>query len=252
MKKFFVLTSLLLGLTVNALSQESSPKNGTASGTSTAAATPAIVISATSTPADLAKAAFLAQGGEKFRTVQNMMLRGSVQLYPPNSVQSIPGSFSIVTAGERLRMEIDARPAVVFKQIFDGQNSYSSMPGVEVPPLTKFGMGALSHYDQPGYKVSAIADKKKQRGFRIVDADGYTTDFYIDPTTGRVMSFLIYYQGYTFGTENSKFKEIDGVLVPWSFSQRFEMPQGAFFAEYSVKEVKLNQTLAEDAFAIPR
>ena len=37
-------------------------------------------------------------------------------------------------------MEIDARPAVVFRQIFDGQNSYSSMPGVEVPPLTKFGM----------------------------------------------------------------------------------------------------------------
>src|SRR5689334_7269021 len=147
----------------------------------------AVTITADSTPKDLARAAFLAQGGEKFRTVQNMMLRGSVQLYPPNSVQSIPGSFSIVTAGEKLRMEIDARPAVVFKQIYDGQNSYSSMPGVEVPPLTKFGMGALSHYDQPGYKVSAIADKKKQRGFRIVDADGYTTDFYLDPTTGRVM-----------------------------------------------------------------
>jgi hypothetical protein len=29
------------------------------------------------------------------------------------------------------------------------------------------------------------------------------------------------------------------------------MPQGAFFAEYSVKEVKMNQVLAEDAFVIP-
>jgi hypothetical protein len=27
---------------------------------------------------------------------------------------------------------------------------------------------------------------------------------------------------------------------------------GAFFAEFSVKEVKLNQQLGEDAFAIPR
>jgi hypothetical protein len=45
---------------------------------------------------------------------------------------------------------------------------------------------------------------------------------------------------------------VDGVLIPFSFSQRFEMPQGAFFAEYSVKEVKLNQTLGEDAFVIPR
>ena len=252
MRKTFVLSGLLsLVLTISVFGQETGPKNGTAASSPTGSA-PAVAITPTTTPADLAKAAFLAQGGEKFRTVQNMMLRGSVQLYPPNSVQSIPGSFSIVTAGEKLRMEIDARPAVVFKQIYDGQNSYSSMPGVEVPPLTKFGMGALSHYDQPGYKVSAIADKKKHRGFRIVDADGYTTDFYLDPTTGRVMSFLIYYQGYTFGTENNKFKEIDGVLVPWTFSQRFEMPQGAFFAEYSVKEVKLNQTLGEDAFAIPR
>ena len=242
---------LSLGLTVSVSGQETAPKNGTPASSSTATA-PAVAISPTSPPAELAKAAFLAQGGEKFRTVQNMMVRGSVQLYPPNSVQSIPGSFSIVTAGEKLRMEIDARPAIVFKQIYDGQHSYSSMPNVEVPPLTKFGMGALSRYDQPGYQISAIADKKKQRGFRIVDPDGYTTDFYIDATTGRVMSFLMYYQGYTFGMEHNKFKEIEGVLVPWSFSQRFEMPMGAFFAEYSVKEVKLNQTLAEDAFAIPK
>jgi hypothetical protein len=148
-------------------------------------------------------------------------------------------------------MEIDARPAVVFKQIYNGEQSYSSMPGVEVPPLTRFGLGALVRYDQPGFKVTAIADKKKQRGFRIVDPDGYTTDFYLDPKTGRVMSFLIYYNGFTFGTENSKFKEVEGVLVAYSFSQRFEMPQGAFFAEYSVKEVKMNQVLAEDAFVIP-
>jgi hypothetical protein len=249
MKKIFILPGILIGaISINA--QDTAPKNGGTAAPATAAA-PAIVITPTSTPTELAKAAFLAQGGEKLRSVQNLILRGSVQLYAPNSIQSIPGSFSIVTAGDKLRMEIDARPAVVFKQIYDGQNSFSSMPGVEVPPLTKFGMGALTRYDQPGYKVTAVADKKKLRGFRIVDPDGYTTDFYIDPTTGRVMSFLMYYQGYTFGTENNKFKELDGVLVPEKFSQRFEMPQGAFFAEYSVKEVKMNQTLAEDAFTIP-
>lgn len=222
--------------------------------TTTPVAPPAsstVQITATSTPLELARAAFNAQGGEKFRNVQNMMLRGSVSLYPPNSIQSIPGSFSIVTAGEKLRMEIDARPAIVFKQIYNGEQSYSSVPSVEVPPLTKYGLGALSRFDQPGYKLSAIADKKKQRGFRLVDPDGYTTDFYVDPGSGRVMSFLLYYNGFTFGTENSKFKEVEGVLVPFSFSQRFEMTQGAFFAEYNVKEVKLNQTLAEDAFAIP-
>jgi hypothetical protein len=199
----------------------------------------------------LAKAALAAMGGDKFRNVQNMILRGSVNLYPPNSPQSIPGGFSIVTAGDKLRMEIDARPMITFKQIYNGQQTYSSMPNVQVPPLTKFGFAALVKYDQPGYKVSAIPDKKKQRGFRIVDPDGFTTDFYIDPTNGRVMTFLFSYEGYTFGTENRKFKEVDGVLVPFSFSQRFEMTQGAFFAEYSVKEAKLNQTLGDDTFVIP-
>src|ERR1051325_568208 len=232
--------------------QEHPTGNGAPAGTGAPASAPAVVITPESTPMELAKAAFIAQGGEKFRSVQNLMLRGSVSLYPPNSPQSIPGAFSIVTANDKLRMEIDARPIIVFKQIYDGQQSYSSMPNVEVPPLSKFGLNVLSKFDQPGYKVSAVANKKKLRGFRIVDPEGYTTDFYIDPVNGRVMEFFLNYGGMTFGTANNKFKEVDGVLIPFSFSQRFEMPQGAFFAEYSVKEVKLNQTLAEDAFAIPR
>jgi len=240
-------------LSATSLAQEpTKPANGSAATTPAADAPSAIAITSETSPKDLARAAFLAQGGEKFRSVQNMILRGSVQLYPPNSVQSIPGGFSLITAGDKLRMEIDARPAITFKQIYNGEQTYSSMPNVAVPPLTKFGPGALARFDQPGYQISAIADKKKQRGFRLVDPDGYTTDFYLDPKTGRVMSFVIYYNGLTLGTENSKFKEVDGVLVPTSFSQKFEMPMGAFFAEFTVKEVKLNQQLGDDAFAIPR
>ena len=246
MRESFVSILLIVVIATFVFGQDKSSSSTTATnGPAT------VAINADSTPTDLARAAFMAQGGEKFRNVQNMILRGSVDLYQPNSIRSIPGGFSIVTSGDKLRMEIDARPMIVFKQIYDGQQSYSSMPGVEVPPLTKFGWGVLVKFDQPGYNVTAIPNKKKQRGFRIVDPEGYTTDFYIDPTTGRVMSFLLYYAGYTFGTENKKFKEVDGVLVPMSFSQRFEMPQGAFFAEYSVKEAKLNQILGEDAFAIP-
>lgn len=224
--------------------QEKAPANGSAP--------TAIVITAETTPMDLARAAFAAQGGEKFRALQNTILRGSAQLYPPNSVQSIPGSFSIVTNGSKMRMEIDARPAFVFKQIYDGQQSYSSMPNVEMPPLTRYGLHALAKFDQPGYQITAIADKKKERGFRLADPDGYTTDFYVDPKTGRVMSFFMYAGNLTLGTEHSKFKEIDGILIPTSFSQRFETAMGAFFAEFNVKEVKFNQPLPEDAFVIPR
>ena len=251
MNRLVLSLAIVVCFGVTVLAQENSPAKSAASGNGAVAA-PAVVITPESTPMELAKAAFIAQGGEKFRSVQNMMLRGSVSLYPPNSPQSIPGAFSIVTANDKLRMEIDARPILVFKQIYDGQQSYSSMPNVEVPPLSKFGLPVLSKFDQQGYKVTSIANKKKLRGFRITDAEGYATDFYIDATNGRVMEFFLNYNGFTFGTANSKFKEVEGVLIPFSFSQRFEMPQGPFFAEYSVKEVKLNQTLGDDAFAIPR
>lgn len=251
--KFLAVFVCLAGFASQVLAQEHPlAKSAPAPAAPSASAPPAVNITPESTPMELARAAFTAQGGEKFRQMQNLMLRGSVSLYPPNSPQSIPGAFSLVYANDKMRMEIDARPIIVFKQIYDGQQSYSSMPNVEVPPLSKFGLNVLRTFDQSGYKVSAIANKKKLRGFRIADPDDYTTDFYIDPATGRVMEFFMYYNGYTFGTAHNKFKEVDGVLIPFSFSQRFEMPQGAFFAEYNVKEVKLNQTLGEDAFVIPR
>jgi hypothetical protein len=211
----------------------------------------ATTINASTPPLELARAAYNALGGEKLKSVKNMILRGSVELFAPNSTQSIPGGFVLVLAGDKLRLEVDARPAISFKQIFDGQRSYSSMPGVELPPASKFGIAALTKYDQTGYTVSAIPDRKKLRGFKITDSEGNVTEFYIDPVNGRVMEFLIPYGNYTFGTLNKKFKEVDGILIASNFTQRLEMPQGAFFADYNVKDIKLNQTFGDDVFEIP-
>jgi len=213
--------------------------------------TPAAAITASTTPIDLARAALAAQGGDKYKSMKNMILRGSVDLYAPNSTFSLPGGFVWVEAGEKVRLEVAAPPQVSFKQIYDGQRSYSSLPGVDLPPASKFGLPLLAKFDQPGYTVTALPDRKKLRGFRIADAEGNATDFFLDPTNGRVMTFLISYNGYTFGTENKKFKEVEGVLIPVSFSQRLEMQAGAYFAEYNVKEVKLNQALGDDVFEIP-
>lgn len=243
------LVALALCISTNALGQADAKAKAVAGGATDP--TPATAITATTSPVDLARAALAAQGGEKFKAVKSMILRGSVDLYAPNSTQSIPGGFVIVTAGDKLRSEVDARPAISFKQIYDGQQSYSSLPGVELPPLTKFGMGLLMKYDQAGYTVSAIPDKKKLRGFRIADSEGRATDFYVDVATARVMSYSIPYSGYTFATEIKKFKDVEGVLVPVNFTQRLEMPQGAFFADYNVKDVKLNTPMGDDVFAIP-
>src|SRR6266851_4796781 len=248
MKKYVLTPSVFLLLAVVIPAQESSAGKSKGSVTTKAAAISAPAVTPNSTPIELARAALAAQGGDKFRNLKSMMLVGSVDLYPPNSAQSIPGRFAMVTAGDRVRIDIDARPIFAFKQIYDGQQSFSSIPGVQMPPASKFGLPVLAKFDQPGYTVSSLPDKKKLRGFRVVDVDGNTTDFYLDPSTGRVIMYLIPYQGYTFGTENSKMKEVEGVLIPFSFSQRLEMAQGAFFAEYRVKEVKLNQPISDDVF----
>ena len=211
-----------------------------------------VSITAASTPVDLARAALAAQGGDKFKNLKSMVLIGSVNLYAPNSTQSVPGQFAMVVAGERFRIDVNAPPVITFKQVYDGQTSYNSLPNV--PPLpapSSFGLPLLLRFDQPGYTVTALPDKKKQRGFKITDADGNWTDFYVDAATAQVVNYSTQRNGVIFAIENKKTKEVDGVLVPYSFSWRLEMTQGAAFAEYNVKDVKLNQPVQDDVFAIP-
>jgi hypothetical protein len=252
MKRYLSTTLFLILFCVAALAQGPDAAKSSASpsnpATNTIPAAPAIT--ANSTPVELARAALAAQGGDKFKNLKSTMLIGTANLYAPNSGQSIPGKFVMVVVGDKVRIDIDASPIFKFKQIYDGQQSYSSMPGVTMPPASKFGPYVLPKFDQPGYTVSAIPDKKKLRGFRIADNEGNATDFYIDPTNGRVMQFVIPYNGYKFSTENSKLAEVEGVLVAMSFSQRLETPQGAFFAEYKVKDVKLNQPIGDDVFVM--
>jgi hypothetical protein len=244
-----LLALLLTSLPTFAQNTEAAKSSGNAAATSSAIP-PAPAITDKSSPTELAAAALAAQGGDKFKNLKSMWIMGDANLYAPNSSQSLPGKFSMVTAGEKIRIDINAQPVFNFKQIYDGQQSYSSMPGVQMPPASKFGLMVLAKYDQPGYTVSALPNDKKLRGFRIVDGEGNTTDFFLDPTNARVVKYLTPYNGYTFGTENAKFKEVDGVLIPMSFTQRLEMPQGAFFAEYKVKDVKLNTPIGNDVFAI--
>jgi hypothetical protein len=251
MKRILSTSLSLVALAVLAAASAHAQSETKVKAADTIAGAPAVVLTSASTPSDLARAALAAQGGEKFKALKSMVLRGSVDLYAPNSTQSIPGGFVIVVAGDKVRLEIDARPAVSFKTIYDGQRSYSSLPGVELPPASKFGLPLLTKFDQPGYAVTTIPDEKKLRGFSIADGDGNLTNFYIDAATGRVIKFLIPYNGYKFGTENKKMKEVDGVLIAFEFTQRLEMPQGAFFAEYKVKDVKLNQPIGDDVFAMP-
>ena len=250
MKKCALTLLVCLVFCATSFAQESSSSaksnsNATAATNTIPAAPP---VTSTSTPVELARAALAAQGGDKFRDLKSMIMFGSANLYAPNSTQAVPGKFVMVTAGDRVRVDIDASPIFKFKQIYDGQQSYTSLPGVQIPPATKFGLPVLARYDQAGYTVTALPDRKKLRGFRIADIDGNATDFYINANTAQVVEYLVPYNGYTFGASNSKLKVVDGILVAFNFSWRLETPQGAFFAEYNVKEVKINQAVGDDVF----
>lgn len=217
----------------------------------TPAAAGAAAITATTTPIDLARAALAAQGGDKYRNMKSMVLIGTVDLYAPNSAQSVSGNFAMVTAsGDRYRVDV-VSPVVKFQQIFNGQQAYSSIPNIQTPNPSKFGLNLLTKLDQPGYVVSALPDKKKQRAFRITDPEGNTTDFFVDAATGRVQVYTMPVQGNTFAIEIKSVKEVDGVIVPIQFTQRFETPQGAYFADYKVKTPKVNEPLGDDVFTIP-
>ncbi|HKP36360.1 MAG TPA: hypothetical protein VJT71_05840, partial [Pyrinomonadaceae bacterium] len=157
MKNFTLGLFLLLFLTATAFAQAgAAPASNGKPAANASAIPPPPAITANTTPIELARAALAAQGGEKFKNLQNMWVFGSVDLYAPNSAAAVPGKFSLVTAGNRMRLDVDASPAFKFKQVYDGQQSYSSIPGVQMPPADRFGLPVLAKFDQPGYTVSAI------------------------------------------------------------------------------------------------
>ena len=192
MKKFASSLFLLLLTTGVAWAQGSSaPAASNGNGSAAPAAStipPPPAINANSTPLELARAALAAQGGDKFKNLKNTWVTGNVDLYQPNSATPLPGKFSLVTAGDRMRLDVES-PMFKFKQIYDGQQSYSSMPGVQTPPADKFGLLLLTKFEQPGYTVTALPNEKKLRGFRIADGEGNTLIFTSTPPPRASSSF---------------------------------------------------------------
>src|ERR1051326_1879959 len=100
--KSFTVAALLGTISLGVAAQNSAKTaEATAKPAETAAAIPATTITATSTPIELARAALVAQGGDNYKNLKSTVLRGSVDLYAPNSTQSIPGGFILVLSGDK-------------------------------------------------------------------------------------------------------------------------------------------------------
>src|SRR5712672_2224546 len=120
MRNYAVSLVLLLLVTSASLAQTPDAAKSTGAPAAKSSIPAPSAITDKTTPVELARAALMALGGENFKKLKSSMVIGTANLYAPNQTQSIPGTFAIVTAGDKVRIDISAQPVAVFKQIYDG------------------------------------------------------------------------------------------------------------------------------------
>lgn len=202
---------------------------------------------------EVAKAALVAHGGDKLRNVKTMIIRGSVDLTSSAFNQAIPSAFSMAYAGDKYRVEL-VNPIQSFKQSFDGSRTYTSVQtGFSLPPINRLGFPLLQRMGDEGFAVSSLPEgSKKKTGFRITAPDGYFTDFFVDDKTKQIRSYEAMYEYagrmFTTSVEISKYRDVDGVLIPERYSQRFDLGQLVVYGDFKSKEILINTEIADKVF----
>jgi hypothetical protein len=205
------------------------------------------------TPLELAKSALQAHGGDKFKNMKTLVVSGTADVSGSPSM-TFPAPFIMTYSGDKYRLEITT-PFLQFKQIYDGQQTFSSTSDVSLPPINRLGLPLLAKIDEKDFTVSALMEKdKKKTGFRITSPEGFYTDFFIDEKNGQVKGYEASYEirGKTITTavEIDKIREVDGVKVPERYAQRFETGTLTIYADFKAKSILVNSPLADDIFVM--
>lgn len=206
-------------------------------------------------PMDLAKAALLAHGGDKFKNMKTLVVRGTADV-SGSPTTNFPATFAMIYSGDKYRLEI-SNPFTPFKQIYDGTNTISSVAGFNLPPINRLGLPLLARIEEKDFVVSALPDtKKKKSGFRITSPEGYYTDFFVDDKTGQIKSYEASYEmssrTITTSVEIDKVREVEGVKVPERYAQRFETGSLTIYSDFKAKEILVNSTVADTVFVMEK
>lgn len=212
------------------------------------------VAAASTASLDLAKATVAAHGGEKLKNLKSLITKGSADLTFMG--QALPGAFSTAFSGDKYYFEITTAVQSI-KQTFDGRDTYSTLPGFSLPPMTSLGFPLLTRVGDAGFVVTGVPeDKKKRKGFRVSTPEGFYTDFFINEKTGQIKSYESSYAttGGTASTsvEIDEYQTVEGIVVPKKYSQRLELGQITAYANFNTKAILVNSAIEADAFAIPR
>ncbi len=249
MKKVVIVSGLLLAMAIGGVSQTKQ-----ADKTLEPVKTSPVVVAKAVT--DLAKAALAAHGGDKLKQMKTLVIIGSVDVTTSAFNQVIPSTFVTIIAGERYNYAIN-NPFQPLKQVYDGKQTFSSIQGFSLPPITSLGFPLLPKIGETGYVIAALPEaKKKKVGFRITTPEGYYTDFFVDEKTSQIKGYESSYEydGRTITTsvEIDKCLSVEGVLVPEKYSQRFDLGQLTAYAAFKAKDIKVNSPVADDVFAMPK
>lgn len=212
-------------------------------------------ISRTQTPLELAKATVIIYGGDKFKNMKTLVVRGTADVSGSPTV-TFPATFATIYAGDKYRLEV-INPFQPFKQIYNGQQTSSSINSFSLPPINRLGLPLLQRVEEKDFTVSALPEKNKNKfGFRITSPEGFYTDFFIDAKTGLIKSYESSYElrGRTITTsvEIDKVRDVEGVKIPERYAQRFDLGQLTIYAAFKAKEILVNSAIADDVFAIDK
>lgn len=205
------------------------------------------------TPLEQAKAALEAHGGDKFKNMKTLVVRGTANV-SGSPTTTFPATFAMILSGEKYRLEI-SNPFQPFKQVYDGNRTQSSVEGFSLPPINRLGFPLLQKIDNDGFAVSALPEKhKKKKGFRITSPEGFYTDFFIDEKTGQVKSYEAEYdfngRKITTSVEIDKLLDVKGVFIPEKYAQRFDLGQLTIYSDFKAKEILVDSEVADDVFEI--
>lgn len=156
-----------------------------------------------------------------------------------------------------MRRGLPPPPVINFLQTSDGEQTYSSMPNVSLPPVNRLGLPLLARIGEAGFAVSALPEKlSKKKGFRVTAPEGFYTDFLVDEKTSLVKEYESSYEfngrAITTSVAIDKYRNIDGVMINENFSQRLETGQFTAYAKFKAREVLLNSEVSTDVFVIAK
>lgn len=207
-------------------------------------------------PLELANKTLAAHGGDKFKNMRTLDIRGSVDVTTTQFPQTIPATFVTVFSGDKYRLEIQ-NPFQPLKQVYDGQQTSSSIKDFTFPPINRLGLPLLQKLGEKDFTVSALPELlKKKKGFRITSPEGYYTDFFIDDKTGQVKGYESSYdingRSVTTSVEIDKFRTVEGVIIPERYSQRFDLGQLTAYADFKAKTILVNSEVKDEIFTISK